>query len=154
MVKHLVLGAAGLIASVVSAQQATSPAQTTSVPVAPAPNPVASTPVPVASAPVPLAQMPRPATTSGEIATIVAREFAAYDKNADGGLSAAEFGDWMVKLKTIADPSVTADAPSTKTWLGAAFAQADLDRSRSVTLAELTGFLSPAVQVAVSMVPR
>jgi hypothetical protein len=78
------------------------------------------------------------------VAAIVAREFPAYDKDANGGLSAKEFDDWMVKLKAIADPTTRADAPSTRTWLGAAFAQADLDKSRSVTLQELTGFLSPA----------
>lgn len=140
MIKQISLGALGLIASIASAQQATTSAQTAPVPVAPAAVPIApatATPVPLPTAPA-----PRPATTNTEVATIVAREFPAYDRDANGGLSPGEFDRWMVRLKTIADPTVTADAPSTRTWLGAAFAQADLDRSRSVTLAELTGFLT------------
>ena len=105
-----------------------------------APAPLPTSPATAASAPTTGVQ---PATSAGEVAAIVAREFPAYDKDANGGLSAKEFDDWMVKLKAIADPTTRADAPSTRTWLGAAFAQADLDKSRSVTLAELTGFLSP-----------
>ena len=84
-----------------------------------------------------------PATTPAQVAAIVAREFPAYDKDRDGALTTAEFGDWMLKLKTIADPTLQPTAPATRTWLGAAFAQADADRSRAVTLAELTGFLTP-----------
>ena len=122
----LLLAAATLLAAPVSAQTVPSAGQTAPLPAAP----VATT-------------TPRPATSAGEVAAIVAREFPAYDKDANGGLSAKEFDDWMVKLKAIADPTVKADAPSTRTWLGAAFAQADLDKSRTVTLAELTGFLSP-----------
>lgn len=127
--------AAAMIAATPAAAQIAAPAPVTT----PAP-PVAATPAPTTPAPV----APRPAIGAAEVAAIVAREFLAYDKDANGGLSAGEFGSWMIRLKAIADPTVTADAPSTKTWLGAAFAQADLDKSRSVTLAELTGFLSPA----------
>ncbi|WP_375427016.1 EF-hand domain-containing protein [uncultured Sphingomonas sp.] len=133
--RKLLLAAATLFVAPASAQTAASVA-----PPVPTPSPVA----PMTSAPVPTTNGPRPATSAGEVASIVAREFPAYDKDANGGLSAKEFDDWMVRLRAIADPTVTADAPSTRTWLGAAFAQADIDRSRLVTLQELTGFLSPA----------
>ncbi len=136
--KKLTLAAAMLAAAPAFAQTAAPVGQVT--PAAPAP--VTTPSPPVVATPAPVA--PRPATGPAEVAAIVAREFPAYDKDANGGLSAGEFGSWMVRLKAIADPTVTADAPSTKTWLGAAFAQADLDKSRSVTLQELTGFLSPA----------
>jgi hypothetical protein len=96
-------------------------------------------PAPVVAAATTVA---KPATTTPEVAAVVAKEFPAYDKDRSGTLSAAEFAEWMVRLKAIADPSVTADAPSTRTWLGAAFAQADADKSRSVTEAELNGFLA------------
>lgn len=138
--KKLLLAAATLVVAPVSAQTVAPAAQT-----APAPLPASAAPSPAApatSAPVPTTT-PKPVTSAGEVAAIVAREFPAYDKDANGGLSAKEFDDWMVKLKAIADPTTRADAPSTRTWLGAAFAQADLDKSRTVTLAELTGFLSP-----------
>jgi hypothetical protein len=76
------------------------------------------------------------------LAEIVDQEFAAYDKDGDGRLSQPEFATWMVALKTAADPATRADSPATAKWVGAAFAQADKDRSRSLTQAELTGFLS------------
>lgn len=133
--KKLLLAAATFVVAPLSAQVSPTTGQ-----VAPTPSPV----VPAISAPAPTPAAPRAATNPGEVAAIVAREFPAYDKDANGGLSAKEFDDWMVRLKAIADPTVKADAPSTRTWLGAAFAQADLDRSRTVTLQELTGFLSPA----------
>ncbi|HEX8384012.1 MAG TPA: EF-hand domain-containing protein [Sphingomonas sp.] len=116
----------------------------------PSPAPITAAPAPVAPVTSPASPVtstsaaPQPASSDAEVAAIVAREFPAYDKDASGGLSAGEFGAWMVRLKAIADPALQPDAPSTRTWLGAAFAQADLDKSRSVTLAELTGFLSPA----------
>ncbi len=56
-------------------------------------------------------------------------------------LSAAEFDAWMVALKTASDPTTKADAPATKTWLTQAFAQADTDKNKKVTKAELNGFL-------------
>ncbi|PAX09402.1 calcium-binding protein [Sphingomonas lenta] len=123
--RKFLLAAATLVAAPVSAQQATAPAQ----------NGVTSGAGSITTAPV---------ATSADVASIVAREFPSYDRDRDGSLNQNEFGEWMVKLKTIADPNVRADAPSTKTWLNAAFAQADSDKSRSLTLGELTGFLSPA----------
>lgn len=121
-----------LAAAPASAQQAAGTVQTAPAPVTGAP----TTTPPAPATP--------PATAPVEVAAILAREFPAYDKDANGGLSAGEFNDWMLRLKTIADPSLQADAPSTRTWLNAAFRQADTDRSRAVTLAELTGFLSAA----------
>ena len=47
------------------------------------------------AAPTPAA--PRPATGAVEVAAIVAREFPAYDKDANGGLSQVEFDAWMMR---------------------------------------------------------
>lgn len=104
--------------------------------------PVQTAPVPAVAAPSTSAPAPVAPTPPAEVATIIAQEFPAYDKDRDGALSQNEFGEWMVKLKTIADPASTANEAATKTWVNAAFAQADTDRSKSLTLGELTGFLS------------
>lgn len=106
--------------------------------------PPRTAPAPAATPAVTAAQAAAAPTGSAEVAGIVSREFPSYDKNGDGTLDAAEFGDWMVKLKTIADPASTANAAAVRTWVNAAFAQADADRSKSLTLGELTGFLIPA----------
>lgn len=84
----------------------------------------------------------QPAAGGTQVAQVVDTEFATYDKDKNGVLSKAEFSDWMVALKTASDPSTKAEAASTKTWVGQAFASADKDRSKTVSKTELTGFLS------------
>lgn len=125
MLEKLLIGVATFAATAASPQEASSAPQIAPAPIqtVPAIGPVAPTP-------------------PTDVATIVAKEFPAYDKDRDGALSQAEFGDWMIKLKTIADPASTANEAATKTWVNAAFAQADVDRSKSLTPGELTGFLS------------
>lgn len=83
-----------------------------------------------------------PGDKTQQVAQIVDSEFASYDKDRNGSLSATEFDAWMVALKTAADPSTKAASPDTKKWMAAAFAQADTDKSKSVSKAELTGFLA------------
>ena len=105
---------------------------------------------PAQTAPTDTAQASQaPAQTTGEpaaggtqVAQVVDTEFATYDKDKNGVLSKAEFGDWMVALKTASDPSTKAEAATTKTWVGQAFASADKDKSKTVSKTELTGFLS------------
>lgn len=77
-----------------------------------------------------------------QVAQVVDTEFAGYDKNGDGKLNTAEFGAWMVALKTKTDPSTKAGTPETKKWIDAAFAQADTDKSKSLSKTELVSFLS------------
>lgn len=110
----------------------------------PAVPPAAGQPV----APATPAPTPAQPAASSDPASIIDREFPSYDRNADGLLDRTEFSSWMGKLKTIADPTLPPDAPSLQTWLGAAFVQADLDRSQGVTKTELTGFLLPGRPVA------
>ncbi len=92
-----------------------------------------------AATPAVAAAQPAAAT---QVAAVVSKEFPSYDKNKDGVLSATEFDAWMVALKMASDPATTANAPATRTWLTQAFAQADTDKNRKVSKAELTGFLS------------
>ena len=105
---------------------------------APATNPAE----PVAATPAPADVATAPQSKAEQVAAVVNSEFAGYDKGKNGTLSSAEFGAWMVALKTASDPATRADAPATKTWIGQAFASADKDKSKSVTKEELTGFLA------------
>lgn len=80
--------------------------------------------------------------TGSQVAQVVDAEFPTYDKDGDGKLSQTEFSAWMIALKTKTDPTTKAASAETKKWNTAAFAQADTDKSKSVTKEELTGFLS------------
>ena len=79
---------------------------------------------------------------SAQIAQVVESEFPTYDKNADGKLSTSEFGSWMVALRSASDPSAKAGSKEMKAWTTTAFAQADTDKSKSISKAELEGFLA------------
>ncbi|MDO7842603.1 EF-hand domain-containing protein [Sphingomonas immobilis] len=168
MLKYVLLATAITVAAPAFAQDKPADPQTTpAAPAAAAPTapaaPVQTTPVdpsaaaPAAAAPAPTAQAPadpavaqaapaqttgQPASAATQVAAVVDNEFSTYDKNKDGTLDKAEFGAWMVALKSASDPSTKADAPATKTWVGQAFASADKDKSKSVSKTELTGFLS------------
>lgn len=90
----------------------------------------------------------QPQATGDQIATVVNQEFPNYDKDGDGALNKAEFSGWMLALKSASDPATKAEDPKTKTWMTQAFAQADADKSQSVTKAELTAFLAQATKAS------
>lgn len=148
MLKYALLAGAMTIAAPALAQSATTTPQTASTTTPGAADPSMSptqtapgqTP-PTQSAPSQTAQAMQPAS-SDQVAQVVDTEFPTYDKNSDGKLSTSEFSAWMVALKTKTDPSTKPDAPQTKKWVAAAFAQADTDKSKSLTKPELTSFLS------------
>lgn len=83
-----------------------------------------------------------PVTGETQIAQVVGTEFPTYDKNSDKALDKAEFGQWMVALKSASDPSTKAADPATKKWVDGAFASADTDKSKTVSQTELTKYLS------------
>lgn len=124
----------------VAATPAPATEATQPTPVAEAAQPAPAQPV-AAAQPAPAPAAPQPA--SARIATIVNTEFANYDKNGDGMLDQSEFGTWMVALRVAAQPEFVADSPQGKSWVVAAFKQADTDKSASVNAAELTKFLTP-----------
>ena len=97
---------------------------------------------PPSTAPAEVPATPAPVTDTDQIAQVVEAEFPTYDKDANGSLSTAEFGTWMVALRSATDKSVTAESKSMKAWAKSAFAQADADKSKSITKIELTGFLA------------
>ena len=156
MMKRILLASAVLMSTPAIAQDAV-PAQTTAptmqeVPAAPATT--AADPSIAATQAAPGAQ-PAPATqtaqtpaeagqpgSSSQIAQIVEAEFPKYDEDGKGQLTEKQFGDWMVALRSASEPGVTADKPEVKSWIKQAFAQADKDKSKAVTKAELTSFLT------------
>lgn len=81
-----------------------------------------------------------------QITQVVDSEFPTYDTDSSGTLSDKEFGSWIVALKTASDPATKADSAETKSWVKAAFAQADLDKSKSVSKSELASFLTKGSQ--------
>ncbi len=144
MVKYaLLIGAVALSAPALSqtapaapstmSAQSSAPMQTSPQP-APAGAMQAAPSAPVAPQPV----------TENQVARIIDAEFPTYDKNGDSMLSAVEFGTWMTALKSKSGSAESAATPESRKWLDAAFAQADTDKSKSLTKTELTGFLTKA----------
>ncbi len=140
MLKYAMLVGAALVAAPVLAQTTTTSPQT-STPGGAAIGQAAPSGTPADSVPMQSAAREQPATGS-QVAQVVDTEFPTYDKNGDGKLSAAEFSGWMVALKSKTDPTTKPDAPETKKWVSAAFAQADADKNKSLTKTEVTSFLT------------
>jgi hypothetical protein len=123
------------------------PAETTAAaPTTPA-APSAAAPAQAATAqPAPTTEAaPAPAA---QVANVVKTEFPSYDRNSDGNLSDAEFTEWMSKLRKATEPSLDTASPEVQTWMKGAFAQADVDKNKSVNQTELTAFLSAASQAS------
>lgn len=120
----------------------------TDTPAAPAaaPNPATSpAPAPTPQPQTAQAGAAQPAAPGGDqVATIVESEFATYDKDANGSLNKIEFTAWMDALKAKAPNA--ASKPADPKWNDAAFAQADSDKSTSVSKQELAGFLGGAAR--------
>lgn len=85
----------------------------------------------------------QPATSENQVAAVVTKEFPTYDKDSSGSLDKAEFGAWMVALRTAAQPTFKADSAEATTWISQAFAQADKDKNATINQGELTVFLTP-----------
>ena len=145
MMKYAFLAGAMMASAPVFAQEATAPGQTSPAPVQAAPATSADPTQAAQPATDPAATTPAQGqvqATGDQIAQVVDTQFPTYDKDGDGKLNRAEFGQWMVALKSQTDPSTKADAPATRKWIGTAFAQADTDKDKTVSKTELTGFLS------------
>ncbi|KQS04065.1 hypothetical protein ASG11_07225 [Sphingomonas sp. Leaf357] len=163
MLKHILLASAVMISTPVLAQTQPAPAQSAPAtqPVPAQTAPAATAPAPVEAAPAPdnvaqatpatdpaagppsqVAAQPAPTNKAEQVAAVVGKEFPTYDKNKDGKLDTAEFESWMIALKTASDPATKANSPETKTWVGQAFASADTDKNKSVSMTELNAFLA------------
>ncbi len=122
------------------------PAQTAPTPADPAQAqpamPGAPTTAQDAAQPAPAQAAAQPADKAAQVAQVVEAEFPSYDKDSNGSLNKTEFAAWMVALRKASDPTIKAEAPATKKWIGDAFAQADTDKNKSISKTELEGFLS------------
>lgn len=154
--KRILLASAMIVSAPAFAQDAV-PAQTTApaaqtapatAPATPADPSIAATEAAPATQGDPATQTAQTTAEAGQpvsgtqIAQIIEAEFPKYDKDGKGQLDEKQFGDWMVALRSASEPGVTADKPEVKSWIKQAFAQADKDKSKAVTKAELTSFLS------------
>jgi len=153
MIKQVLLASAVLM-SVPTMAQDKAPAQTTAPVTQDAPATATVTPAnpsiaatqaapadPATQTAQTTAEAGQPASGT-QIAQIIEAEFPKYDKDGKGQLTEKQFGEWMVALRSASEPGVTADKPEVKSWIKQAFAQADKDKSKAVTKAELTSFLS------------
>jgi len=141
-------------------QQVTSPAQTATAPTTPAPatapaqtattapapqtSPSVTPAQPTAPAPAQsatVAPAAKPAQQPEQVAMIVGKEFASYDADKSGELSQAEFGKWMIALRTASDASFDGNSAAAKTWVSQAFAAADTNKNRTISQGEMTALL-------------
>lgn len=111
---------------------ATDPAQSSTPPTTAAtPGATGETAAPAAAA---------PANSTDAVAKVIAADWSKYDKDNDGSLSKEEFAAWMIALRG-QDPAQKAQTTDVQSWTNAAFAQADSDKSGTVTKPELERFL-------------
>ncbi len=143
--KYLFCAAAATLSTAAMAQTAMTPA--TTPPAATATAPATATPVQSAPATSTTAQpttvteaAPQPAANPREV---IAQQFPNYDKDSNGTLSQAEFAAWLSEMKTAQNTEKLTPA-QISTWANDSFAKADKDKSKSVTVAELQGYLVPA----------
>lgn len=85
---------------------------------------------------------PAAASQPSDPATILKTEFPSYDKDANGNLSKDEFSTWLIALKKAAPQQTPLTDAQRNEWLGKAFVDADADKNTSVSLAELTTYLT------------
>lgn len=81
------------------------------------------------------------APTPQDPKALIAREFPSYDKDGNGSLSKAEFAAWIGALKAKTDAKPETPAQLAK-YTDGAFATADKDKSKTITLAELQNYLT------------
>ena len=106
--------------------------------------PPASSAMPApAPAPTQDSAAPSAAEPASDPQAIIASEFPTYDKDANGALSRVEFDTWLTALKEKSGDTTMKPADKTS-WLKTAFTTADKDKSKGVSLAELTDYLTAA----------
>jgi hypothetical protein len=82
-----------------------------------------------------------PASSPSDPKAIIASEYPAYDKDSSGGLNKGEFDTWLTALKDGSSATPMAEKDKTS-WLKTAFTTADKDKDKSVSLTELTDYLT------------
>ncbi len=85
-----------------------------------------------------------PADPADSVASIVDREFPAYDANSDEQLDKAEFSRWMIALKDqeLKASGKTMPPTDVTAWVDGAFVTADADKSVTISKPELISYLN------------
>lgn len=146
MIRSLMFVSALALTAPAFAEQTTTPQEpatesTATQPAAEAQTPASSDPAAATPAPATTtaAATPAPATNpAANVAAVIETDWGSFDSDKNGELSKTEFAAWMTKLREAQPNPTTADA---KAWTDAAFAQADADKSSTVSKGELTTFL-------------
>ena len=145
MLRHLLLTGALVLAAPALAQMQTPPAD----PPAPQSGPPSTTDVPASSeaqtSPQPDTATPTETTAAAKSSPsdIIATEFPGYDADKSGDLSKAEFSKWMLALREKSpQASEKKSQAELDKWTGTAFTQADSDKNKKVSQAELSAFLT------------
>ena len=146
MMKSLMLASAMIVAAPALAQtadtsrnpNAATPA-TPAQPATPAAAGQAAEPATPAEPAQPSGQAQAAPNAADAVAQVVAADWNTYDADKNGALSKDEFAKWMIALREKSpQQQPVADISA---WTNAAFAQADKDKSSSVTQTELQSFL-------------
>lgn len=70
-------------------------------------------------------------------------QFARTDANGDGVLDKAEYGAWLVALRTAKEADFKGDSADARVWIDSSFTATDTDRDQKVSRDEWTRFLTP-----------
>ena len=145
--------AAPAIAQTAQDQQQSAPKTATSAPatvstpvqdstITPTSEPAATRPATVAAEADPAATATAQPATGDTVAQVVDSGWSTYDANGDGKLNESEFAAWMNKVRADSDPKLDPASPAARKWNEGAFAQADTNKNKTLSKAELTAFLS------------
>lgn len=110
-----------------------------------------ATPTPPETPAAPAPEAPATTATTGAAATVQA-DWAKYDKDADGGLTPLEFGEWVLAsrgqdMTAEAEKTRQSKAPNTTAVkvlnaTAGEFSKADADKDRKVSQTELSSYLA------------
>jgi hypothetical protein len=142
MLRILIAPAILALSAPAIAQQADPMAQPAPAPSEPA-SPEAAPPAEPAP-PSDAAAAPSTADREAKVTQLVDAEFPAYDTDKNGELSQAEFSKWVMALHSKAEESGGAakkDPAAKEKWAKEAFMQADADKSKKISKAEMSQFL-------------
>ncbi|MGL5840012.1 MAG: EF-hand domain-containing protein [Sphingorhabdus sp.] len=112
--------------------------------------PSTSTPAPSAptmqesAPPADAAAAPSSSDRATQVAALVDAEFPTYDADKNGELSQSEFKGWVMALHSKAEEAGGAakkDQAAKDKWAKDAFTQADADKSKKISKAEMNKFL-------------
>jgi hypothetical protein len=139
MKRFLIISAAMALAATPALAQQAEPMAAT------APEPQSAPEAPAEPAPpAEPAAAPNATDREAKVAQLVDAEFPTYDADKNGELSQAEFSQWVMALHSKAEASggtAKKDPAAQEKWAKDAFAQADADKSKKISKAEMSKFL-------------